>query len=106
VMNGVVDAYYENQEKAKQNEPTTIARTQKDKVKSLPPWLLIEAENEPQFILKGSELFTAGLAENGKSVDRIPAKGHNHLSTTFVLGTGDKEGEKWAADFVAWAKKL
>jgi hypothetical protein len=31
--------------------------------------------------------------------------GHNHISPSVALITGDKEGEKWVEDWVGWMRK-
>lgn len=45
--------------------------------------------------------------EHGRQdVPHLIAKGHNHISVTFSLGTGNREGEEWADEFVRWMNNL
>jgi hypothetical protein len=48
----------------------------------------------------GREFRNVLEAQTGKKVERIVAKGHNHLSYNWALGTG--EGEEWAEEVVKW----
>ena len=103
----LVDAYWGSQELARRMEPLTLVQEQGDRVREMPPWLFIEAENEPRHVKNGGRLVREALVEQGRQdFGRVIAKGHNHISVTFVLGTGDLEGEKWADEFVRWMNKL
>ncbi|EIN04436.1 alpha/beta-hydrolase [Punctularia strigosozonata HHB-11173 SS5] len=77
-----------------------------DKVKALPPVLIVDAEKEPTFVVKSEDLFKQELEriDSGRKVDRIVAKGHNHISVNWVLGTGD--GEEWAEEVIQWLRKV
>jgi acetyl esterase/lipase len=70
-------------------------------VASLPKVLVVEGEREPEWVLTAGREFRDVLeARTGKKVERIVAKGHNHLSYNWALGTG--EGEEWAEEVVKW----
>ncbi len=46
------------------------------------------------------EKFGEALKAKGVSYDEFVAKGHNHVSLVFALGTG--QGEEWADGVVKW----
>ncbi|TFL03411.1 Alpha/Beta hydrolase protein, partial [Pterulicium gracile] len=96
-----VDAYWGSQELARRTQPLTLVQEQRERVKEMPPWLFIEAENEPEFVKAGGKLTREAL-HGRQDVPHLIAKGHNHISVTFSLGTGNREGEEWADEFVRW----
>ncbi|KAJ7198903.1 alpha/beta hydrolase domain-containing protein [Mycena haematopus] len=93
--------YYGSREATAQHAPLALLRAlSKDSVTSLPPLAMVIADHDPEwFKLVGSD-FRAVLAEKGAEAPLIVAKGHNHISLSLALSTG--QGEKWAEEAVAW----
>lgn len=56
-----VDAYWGSQELARRTQPLTLVQEQRERVKEMPPWLFIEAENEPEFVKAGGKLTREAL---------------------------------------------
>ncbi|KAF9240843.1 Alpha/Beta hydrolase protein [Melanogaster broomeanus] len=67
--------------------------------------------NEPGWLKEQTrELMAKEIRERLESVGRetremLIARGHNHVSVNWMLGTGDEEGEKWGYDVVDWIKE-
>ncbi|KAF7358870.1 Esterase lipase thioesterase family protein [Mycena sanguinolenta] len=93
--------YYGSLEASAQQSPLALLQAlSKDSVTALPPLAMIICERDPEwFKIVGSDFRTA-LAEKGRVAPLIAAEGHNHISFSWALGTG--QGEKWAEDIVAW----
>jgi len=89
-------------EEIEANSPTgLLSRASESVVSSLPKVLVVEGEREPDWLLAAGKEFRDTLeARTGKKVEKITAKGHNHLSYNWALGTG--EGEEWAEEVVKW----
>ncbi|KAG6870995.1 hypothetical protein C0992_011970 [Termitomyces sp. T32_za158] len=69
----------------------------------LPRILLIVAEKEPGWLLKGNDDFETALKTiTGKKPASLVALGHNHISPNWALSSG--QGESWAEDVIAWMK--
>ncbi|KAG6856968.1 hypothetical protein H0H87_011638 [Tephrocybe sp. NHM501043] len=74
-----------------------------DTIAALPRTLLVTAEWEPEWLLKMCDDFGEALeARTGNKYASIVAKGHNHLSPNWAVGTG--QGEEWAEEVVAWIR--
>ncbi|KAF9017990.1 alpha/beta hydrolase domain-containing protein [Hymenopellis radicata] len=71
-----------------------------NRVASFPRILLGVSQRDPQSFLDGSKIFSDALVARGVKHEEFIAQGHNHISVTFCLGTG--EGEDWAADVARW----
>ncbi|KAF5375831.1 hypothetical protein D9615_008233 [Tricholomella constricta] len=97
-----VHYYAEGVEK---NAPRELLRRASDAtVAALPRTVLVVAEREPEWLLKVNDDFAEELeARTGVKPAKVVAKGHNHLSTNWALGTG--QGETWAEDVIAWIKQ-
>ncbi|KAJ6492061.1 Alpha/Beta hydrolase protein [Mycena sanguinolenta] len=93
--------YYGSSEAITQHSPLALLQdSSKETVGALPPLVMIICERDPEwFKIVGSDFRTA-LAEKGTVAPLIAAEGHNHISLTFALSTG--QGEKWAEDIVSW----
>ncbi|KAK0200319.1 alpha/beta-hydrolase [Desarmillaria ectypa] len=75
-----------------------------EKIASLPRLLLGIAERDPDSLINASENFQSALKARGLIYDKFVAAGHNHISVTFALGTG--QGEEWASDVVKWISSV
>ncbi len=81
--------------------PLSVLQTaDANRVASFPRILLGVSERDPQSFLDGSKMFSDALVARGVKHEQFIAEGHNHLSVTFCLGTG--EGEEWSADVARW----
>ncbi|KAG6807372.1 hypothetical protein H0H92_007800 [Tricholoma furcatifolium] len=70
---------------------------------ALPRTLIVVGEWEPEWILKDADEFREALEKRtGEKVEKFVAKGHNHISYNFSLGSG--QGEEWAEDVIAWIR--
>jgi len=70
-------------------------------VASLPPLLIINAQNEVEVIVETSVDFIKLLKErNGPEVTEYENPGHNHISSVAALLSG--EGEDWGEEVVRW----
>ncbi|KAF5378941.1 hypothetical protein D9757_008713 [Collybiopsis confluens] len=98
--------FFGSLEKAQENTPLSLAKAfPKDKVVSLPPFLLVVSEKDPTSFLRASELMQGALESlTGKKVPNVVAKGHNHISINFALTT--RQGEEWAEDVIQWMQGL
>ncbi|KAF5319329.1 hypothetical protein D9619_008658 [Psilocybe cf. subviscida] len=94
--------YWRSLELAKEHDPLHLYRRLSPvAVEKLPPLLMIEAEFEPEWLIRAGDAFQDEVAEKtGKRLTRLIARGHNHISLNWALSTG--EGEEWAEDVVAW----
>lgn len=85
-------------------ENTTTAlfsRASDSTIASLPRVLAVEGEREPNWLAAvGKEFRQVFEARTGKRLEMIVAKGHNHVSLNWALGTG--EGEEWAEEVLKW----
>jgi acetyl esterase/lipase len=103
----VIGGFYGSLELQKKHDPIALFNTMSsEKVKALPPILLVEAEKEPAFIPKTGELLKEALekADDGRKVGWIVAQGHNHISVSMALGTDD--GEEWAEEVAVWLSSI
>ncbi|CAK5277906.1 unnamed protein product [Mycena citricolor] len=96
--------YYGSEARAKTCSPLALLSGASDEtIKSLPPLLMVRSEREPpKFINAGNE-YAAAVKSKGIQAPYITAAGHNHISITFALGTG--QGEHWAEETIAWMAK-
>jgi len=70
-------------------------------VQALPNMLLVEGQWEPKWVhISGDDFKTALQHRTNRSTRKIRATGHNHISLTLALGTG--EGEEWAEEAIEW----
>ncbi|KAJ7580699.1 alpha/beta hydrolase domain-containing protein [Mycena floridula] len=73
-------------------------------VERVPPIFCIQAESDPDAMKVNEEALLDTLAARpGIKFTRALAKGHNHLSLVWALGTG--EGEEWAEQAVHFMKE-
>ncbi|KAJ4490666.1 alpha beta hydrolase domain-containing protein [Lentinula aciculospora] len=100
----VATQFFGSLEKAKENTPLSLLKNlPKDRFSILDRILLAESENDPEPFLRVGQLFQdALLTLTGKRVSKVVAAGHNHISITFALMSG--QGEQWAEEVVDWMK--
>ncbi|KAI0073988.1 alpha/beta-hydrolase [Panus rudis PR-1116 ss-1] len=100
----VVRAYYGSDEQIKQNEPLALlGRASEGIIKSLPDLLVLRSEKEPGFIASSNETMLKELREKVSSkVDDDVLQGHNHISPSTSLSSG--EGEEWGEKVASWVK--
>ncbi|KAF9221139.1 alpha beta hydrolase domain-containing protein [Gyrodon lividus] len=109
---GPVKFYFGAGEVQRQREPRALWKELEDEdVRGLPDVLLMQAENEPGWLKEQTrEIMAREIGERLRGVGRemremLIAKGHNHVSVNWVLGTGDEVGERWGYDVVEWIKQ-
>ncbi len=96
-MKESVRLYYGEDAEAKRRVPLALLD-----LASVPtPRLLLGiGERDIPCLHPAMEKFDEALKAKGVSYDELVAKGHNHISLVFALGTG--QGEEWADDVVKW----
>ncbi|KAJ7323946.1 alpha/beta-hydrolase [Mycena albidolilacea] len=98
-----VEAYYGARTAAVEGSPLTLFRAASEgMIRALPPLALLTCERDPEYMRVKMAESRRMLEERGIKVPLIVAKGHNHVSITFALGTG--QGEEWAEDAVRWMR--
>ncbi|KAF8151671.1 alpha/beta hydrolase domain-containing protein [Crassisporium funariophilum] len=97
--------YWGSLEQVKTNDPVHLfRRLPQPIVERLPKILLVEGENEPNWLLDAGKVFQESLEQRlGQPVKKIIGMGHNHISLTWALSTG--QGEEWGEDVLEWYKK-
>ncbi|PBK98484.1 alpha/beta-hydrolase [Armillaria gallica] len=102
-MTAPVEQYYGGFEHQKEKLPLGLLQAASDeKIASLPRLLLGIAERDPESLVNASKNFQLALEARGLTYDKFVAAGHNHISVTFALSTG--QGEEWASDVVKWIR--
>jgi len=99
--------YYGSREVAKAHDPLGLLRAAPEAVlRSLPPLALIRCERDQDWYQVVAKDFDAVVTEKGlvPPPAQIFAEGHNHISFTWALETG--QGERWAEEVVAWMRSL
>lgn len=96
----VTEQYYGGYEEAKNRLPLALLQKTHDNNLTLPRLLLGVAEKEQLEFVAAADVFADALDARGVKYERIEGKGHNHISLTYALGTG--EGEQWAEDAIRW----
>ncbi|SJL06524.1 uncharacterized protein ARMOST_09865 [Armillaria ostoyae] len=103
VMTAAVEQYYGGFEHQREKLPLGLLQAASDeKIASLPRLLLGIAERDPESLVNASKNFQLALEARGLTYDKFVAAGHNHISVTFALSTG--QGEEWASDVVKWIR--
>ncbi|PBK68628.1 alpha/beta-hydrolase [Armillaria solidipes] len=96
-MKDSVRLYYGEDAEAKKRVPLALV----DSVSVPTPRLLLGiGERDIPCLHTAIEKFGEVLKAKSVSYDEFVAKGHNHVSLVFALGTG--QGEEWAEDVVKW----
>ncbi|TDL20432.1 alpha/beta-hydrolase [Rickenella mellea] len=98
----ILQQYYGTEEQRNKSEPFgLLGSASEETIASLPPVIMITAEKEPEGIVVANDDFAELLAKKtGTSVDRIEADGHNHISLTYALSSG--QGEEWGEQVAKW----
>jgi len=85
------------------NSPYGLLRSASDSfVSELPPIMNLLTEKEPPFVVDSVHDFGELLKARNARVTEYVAKGHNHISVTLALSSG--EGEEWAEHVVDWIR--
>ncbi|KAK0486600.1 Alpha/Beta hydrolase protein [Armillaria novae-zelandiae] len=104
-MTAAVEQYYGDFGNQKERLPLGLLRAASDeKVASLPRLLLGIAERDPESLVDASKNFQLALDARGVTYDKFVAAGHNHISVSFALSTG--QGEEWASDVGKWIRSV
>ncbi|KAJ6549050.1 Alpha/Beta hydrolase protein [Mycena vulgaris] len=99
--------YFGAPELVAKHEPLGLLRAATPEViAGLPPLALIKCEHDPAWFKVSAKGFDEAIAERGvaPAPAQMMAKGHNHISFSWALGTG--AGEEWAEEVVAWMESL
>lgn len=101
----VMVQYYGGEEALVEKEPYTLLKNAPEEIlSSFPPSIIAWAEKEPDALEQMNKVFVKLAKEklpNTEIVEHV-LKGHNHVSSSMALSSG--EGEEWG-DFVAeWIK--
>ncbi|TFK38477.1 alpha/beta hydrolase domain-containing protein [Crucibulum laeve] len=96
--------YWGGWEEARMNVPyALLCRAPLPIIGSLPKILIVEAEREPSWVLVAGKDFLSKLEERSmRRIPKVTARGHNHVSSNWTLGTG--QGEEWAEKVGEWMK--
>ena len=111
VTTGPVKFYFGGEAEQKEREPRALwGALGEEDVRGFPAVLLVQAEREPDWL----RVETRAAMEKeirdrfgvvGREVrETYVAKGHNHVSVNWVLGTGDAEGQRWGYEVVEWIR--
>lgn len=110
--NGMLRNYYGDEEEVREKAPLGLLNVLGKEGKSreeahVPRVLVLESEFDPEEITKPTKDFVElwKKAWNDR-IELWTMEGHNHISPTGALMTGDKEGEKWGEDVVRWMNNL
>ncbi|KAJ7023852.1 Alpha/Beta hydrolase protein [Mycena alexandri] len=97
--------YFGSPEAAKAHDPLGLfLAASPETIKALPALAVITSEHDPEWYKVVAADFEAALKEKSVPALQVLAEGHNHISFTWALGTG--QGEKWAEAIVAWMESL
>ncbi|KAJ7463317.1 alpha/beta-hydrolase [Mycena latifolia] len=97
----MADGYYGTPESTAANAPLGLLNASFDEVLgSLPPLALVHCARDPPEFVAAHGDFVEALEAKKLGRKDILAEGHNHISLTWALGTGDGEG--WAEEVVGW----
>jgi len=90
---------------AKANDPLHLFhRLEALFVERLPKFLLVEGEWEPDWLLAAGKALQEAFTDRiQQPSEKIVALGHNHISLTWALSTG--QGEQWGEDVIGWYKR-
>lgn len=99
----IIEAYYGAS--VKEDAPLGLLKSASPQtLEALPPLLIMRSEKEVPQLAQGQVDFVKLLQERtGKEVETDVAKGHNHISPHWALGSG--EGEEWGERVVDWIKQ-
>lgn len=101
----VITLYWGSLQAASELDPAALAASlPTDKVPSLPNIVLLVAEREGKRFHQSADNLYKSLIDRKLDVKRIFAKGHNHISVSWCLGTG--QGEEWAEEVVEWINQF
>ncbi|KAJ8689157.1 hypothetical protein PTI98_013208 [Pleurotus ostreatus] len=95
------EVYWSGEEDMKKNQPLSLIQAMSaSEAAAVPRVLMVEGEWEPEWVqVVGEELYAEAL-KKGVQVEKLVAKGHNHISLTLALSTG--QGEDWAERAAGW----
>lgn len=106
IPQGDLEAYYGGSgAQIYENEPLALLEgASQELLASLPPIVVSRAENEPEGIEQANIHFAKVAKEkvSGGKIEEYVMKGHNHVSASMCLGSG--EGEEWANYAAEWFK--
>ncbi|KAF4596604.1 hypothetical protein EYR40_007705 [Pleurotus pulmonarius] len=95
------DVYWSGEEHMKKNEPLQLLQGVPDsEVAKIPSLLLVEGEREPEWLQIVGEDFYKEASKRGVHAEKLIAKGHNHISLSIALSSG--QGEEWADSAAEW----
>jgi hypothetical protein len=98
--------YYTTEKNAREHSPLSLLLDwfETKPKESLPKFLLVEAQYEPEWIFNMGIDYQRALEWHlGEAVPMIVGKGHNHISLHCSLSSG--EGEEWGVETVEWMWK-
>ncbi|KDQ24737.1 hypothetical protein PLEOSDRAFT_1058708 [Pleurotus ostreatus PC15] len=95
------DVYWSGEEHMKKNEPLQLLQgVPESEVAKIPSILLVEGEREPEWLQIVGEDFYKEASKRGVHAEKLIAKGHNHISLSMALSSG--QGEEWADTAAEW----
>lgn len=104
VPDEVLEQYYGPKEQMYKNEPLgLLVSAPQELLDSLPPFVIAWSEKEVPAIEQMNLVFAKAFKEKvkvGSAAQEYIAKGHNHISPSMCLSSG--EGEEWADYVVSW----
>ncbi|KAJ8457760.1 hypothetical protein ONZ45_g18187 [Pleurotus djamor] len=106
-FNELIGVYWVDEDQTKKYDPLPLLKGLSDvETAEFPPMLLIEGSREPEWLRVVGKDFheeaksKAARARARLQVEKVIAEGHNHISISFALLSG--EGEEWAEKSVEW----
>ena len=99
------EQYWGSLEVAKANDPLHLFQGLEEIfIERLPKILLVEGEWEPDWLLGAGKALQQALIDRiQQPIQKIVALGHNHVSLTWALSTG--QGEQWGEEVAEWCKR-
>ncbi len=100
----ILTSYFGSVEKAHVNCVYALLETaSQDTLDAIPSVLMMSAEkDQPDIRLNEDQMAQLLNKRQRKEVERKLARGHNHISVNWALGSG--EGEEWGYEVVEWVK--
>ncbi|THV02023.1 alpha/beta-hydrolase [Dendrothele bispora CBS 962.96] len=102
----VLDKFWGGYEEFQKKSPYALLKNASEEaVGKLPKILMVESENDPDsFITVGTQWQELLDEKTKEKHEKVIAKGHNHISITWALSTG--QGEEWAEKVTEWLKGI
>ncbi|KAJ7598542.1 alpha/beta hydrolase domain-containing protein [Mycena floridula] len=103
-VNHIISRYWGNMEEVEMKDPMALlCKLPREALTRLPKILLLEAEYESRWIKSVGKDFCDALSSRAVNFEKAIMKGHNHISGSWALSTG--QGEEWAQEVLNWCQE-